>query len=161
MGRGHEETSTSQVRCKRGTPREKPTVSSLVATMSLEELRFFNQVPVIIRLEVSDGTATPTIGEADNVVYFTREQFVAGFRFPISSLVKQFLHFTRATPTLIHPNVFQILMGCSVLKFLYHMDILLVVICFIYTLKLGIGEPHFHAVPQPLAAICNWALGLP
>ena len=64
---------------------------------------------------------------------------VVGLRFPISLLVKQFLHFTWAPPALIHPNVFRILMGCSVLNFLYQMEISLVEICFIYTLKLGIG----------------------
>ena len=53
--------------------------------------------------------------------------------------MKQFLHFTRAPPTLVHPNVFRILMGCSVLKFIYQLDISLIKICFIYTLKLGIG----------------------
>ena len=60
-----------------------------------------------------------------------------GLRFPILSLVKQFLYFTRAPPTLIHSNVFRILMGCSVLNLLYQLDISLVEICFIYTLKLG------------------------
>ena len=75
----------------------------------------------------------------DNFVYFTRENFTAGLRFPISLLVKEFLHVTQAPPTLIHPNVFQILMGCNVLNFLYQLDILLVEICFIYTLKLGTG----------------------
>ena len=35
---------------------------------------------------------------------------------------------------------FRILTGCSVLNFLYQLDILLVEICFIYTLKLGIGD---------------------
>ena len=58
--------------------------------------------------------------------------------FPISSLVKQFLHFTRAPPTLIYSNVFRILMDCSVLNSLYQLDNSLVEICFIYTLKLGI-----------------------
>ena len=42
-------------------------------------------------------------------------------------------------PTLVHPNVFWILMGCGVLNPLYQMGISLVEICFIYTLKLGIG----------------------
>ena len=106
--------------------------------MSVEELRSFRKVPTAIRLEVSDGTTTLTIGGADNVVYFTREQFFIGLCFPIPSLVKQFLHFTWAPPTLIHPNVFWIMMGCSVLNFLYSLDISLVEICFIYNLKLGI-----------------------
>ena len=70
-------------------------------------------------------------------MYFTWEQLVVGLRFPISSLVKQFLHFSRVPPALIHPNVIRILTGCSVLNLLYQLDISLVEVCFIYTLKLG------------------------
>ena len=88
---------------------------------------------------MSDGPAVSTIGEGDNVVYFTREQFAARLRFALSSLVKQFLHVSRASPTLIHPNAIRILMGCSVLNLLYRLDISLVEICFVYTLKLGDG----------------------
>ena len=127
MARGHEETSISQAGRKRGTSRETLTVSSLVVVMSVEELRSFNQVPANIRLEVADRLDAPTIGGADNVVYFTNEKFFAGLVFPIPSLVKQFLHFTRAPPVLVHPNVFHILMGCSVLNLLYSLDISLVV----------------------------------
>ena len=106
MSRGHEETSTSQAGRKRGCPRETPTVISLVAAMSVEDLRSFRQVPAAIRLEVSNNMATSTIGAEYNVVYFTREQFAAGLCLPIHSLVKRFLYFTRAPPALIHPNVF-------------------------------------------------------
>ena len=106
--------------------------------MSVEELISFKQVPIAVRLEVSDGMTALTIGGADNAIYFTREQFVVGLRFPIPSLVKQFLHFTRAPPALIYLHVFRILMGCSVLNFIYQLDISLVEICFIHTLKLGI-----------------------
>ena len=139
MMRSEEETSTSQVRRRRASSRESPTASSLVASMSMEELRSFCRVLDDISLELSDEPAFSTVGEVDNVFYFTREQFVVGLRFPVWSLLKQFLHVTRAPPTLIHPNVFRILMGCSVLNFLYQLDILLVEICFIYMLKLGIG----------------------
>ena len=74
MVRDHEEVSTSQVGRKRGKPPhlETPTVSSLVAAMSVEELRSFKQVPSAIILEVSYGRTAPTIGGADNAVYFTR-----------------------------------------------------------------------------------------
>ena len=72
MARGHEEASTSQAGCKRGTPWETPTVSSLVAAMSVEDLRSFRQVPATIRLEMSDGIATSTMGTTNNAVYFTR-----------------------------------------------------------------------------------------
>ena len=105
-----------------------------VVVMSVEELKFFCQVPINISLESLDGATVSTIEWADN-----REQFDVGLRFPISSLVKQFLHFTWEPPALLHPNVFRILMGCSMLNSLYQLDISSVEICFIYTSKLGIG----------------------
>ena len=126
-----------------------PTTSSLVPVMSVEELRSFCQVPADISLELSDGAAVSTVGGVDNVVYFTREQFSAGLRFPISSLVKQFLHFTWAPRALIHPNIFRILMGCSVLNFLYQLDISLIEIFFINTLKLGIGGRLYMSTHSP------------
>ena len=64
---------------------------------------------------------------------------MVGLRFSVLSLVKKFLHITWALPVLIHPNVFWILMGCSMLNFLHQLVILLVEICFIYMLKLGTG----------------------
>ena len=51
MTRGHEEVSTSQAGRRRGTLRETPTASSLVATMSVEELRLYRQIPAEISLE--------------------------------------------------------------------------------------------------------------
>ena len=45
MIRGQEETSTSQVRHRKGSSREFPTTSSLVSSMSMKELRSFFQVP--------------------------------------------------------------------------------------------------------------------
>ena len=137
MNRDQEETSTSQVGHKKGSSLELPTVSILVSFMSMEELRSFCQVPDDISLELSDGPSRSNVGYADNTVFFSQELFVAGLRFPVSSLVKQFLHVTQAPPTLIHPNVFRILMGCSVLNLLYQLDISLAEICFVYTLKLG------------------------
>ena len=110
-----------------------------MSSMSMEKLRSFCRVLNGISLELSDGPARSIVGQADKAVYFTREQLTAKLRFPTSSLVKQFLHATQVPPTLIHLNVFRILMGCSVLNFLYRLDILLVEICFVYTLKLGTG----------------------
>ena len=100
-----------------------PTASSLVVAMYVEELRLYSQIPTKISLETLDGAATSTFREADNAVYFTWEQFTAGLRLPVPSLVKQFLHFTRAPPALVHPNAFRILMGCSVLNSLCQLDI--------------------------------------
>ena len=94
-----------------------------MSSMSMEELRSFYQVLGGIILELSNGPVRSAVGQADNVVFITREQFTTGLCFSVSSLVKQFLHVTQASPMLIHPNVFWILMGCSVLNFLYQLDI--------------------------------------
>ena len=106
MARGYEEVSSSQVMSRRVTPLETPIASSLVTAMSVEELRLYCQVPVEISLEMSDGLATSIVREADNAIYFTWEQFTAGLHFPVSSVVKQFLHFTRAPLVLVQSNVF-------------------------------------------------------
>ena len=65
-----------------------PTASSLVATMSAEELRLYSQVPTEIGLKVSNGPISSTVREEDNAIYFTQKQFDVGLRFPVSSLVK-------------------------------------------------------------------------
>ena len=85
---------TSHAGRMRDTPRESPTASSPVAAMSAEDLRLYSQIPTEINLETSNNAAFSTIGEADNVVYFTHEQFAVELRLPVPSLVKQFLHFT-------------------------------------------------------------------
>ena len=50
MARGWEEVSNDQVGRQRGTPLETPTTSILVAALSTEELRLYNQVPTEISL---------------------------------------------------------------------------------------------------------------
>ena len=61
MTRDHKEVSTSQAGRRRGTPWETPTTSSLVAAMSVEELRLYSQILTKINLETSDGAATITV----------------------------------------------------------------------------------------------------
>ena len=46
-------------------------------------------------------------------------------------------------------------MGCNVLKFLYRLDISLVEICFIYTLKLGIGGRLSMSAHSPRLQFVN------
>ena len=87
MTRGHEEISTSQVGRRSGIPWETPTASSLVVIMSVEELKLYSQIPTEINLEMSDDVATSTLGEASNVVYFTRKKLVASLHLPVPSLV--------------------------------------------------------------------------
>ena len=52
-------------------------------------------------------------------------------------------------------------MGCSVLKFLYQLDISLVEVCFIYTLKLGIGDRLSISAHSPLLQFVTRVLDSP
>ena len=70
------------------------------------------EVPDSIDLRLMEGTDESTLKREHNGVVFTREHLAAGLRFPVPAIVKQFLHFTRAPPALIHPNVICILVGC-------------------------------------------------
>ena len=74
------------------------------------------------------------------MVYFIKEQFAASLRLPIPSLVKQFLHLSKILATFIHPNVIQILMGCSVLDALCQLDLSLLEVLFVYTIKISHKE---------------------
>ena len=65
-----------------------------MSSMSMEELKSLYQVPHGVSLQLSDGLACFAVEQADNTVFFTQEQFAARLRFPVSSLVKQFLHVT-------------------------------------------------------------------
>ena len=105
MTRGQEETSTSQAGRRRGPSRESPSASSIISSLAIDEMRSYCQILEDIDFELSEGPTEATVGEAYNAVFFTREHLAAGLRFPMSSLVKQFLHFTRAPPAYIHPNV--------------------------------------------------------
>ena len=93
-----------------------------------------------------------------NGVFFTREHLAVGLRFPVPAIVKQFLHFTRAPPTLIHPNVIRILIGCCVINHLYQLDLTLVELFIIYLLNIGSGGKMSMSVLSPRLQIVN---GLP
>ena len=119
MTRGEEGTSTSQAGHRRGPVRGTRSTSHIVSSLTVEELRSYCEIPEDIDLKLMDEPDESTMGGEHNAVFFTREQLAAGLRFPVPALVKQFLHFTRAPPALVHPNVIRILIGCSVLNFLY------------------------------------------
>ena len=139
MVRGQEETSTSQSGSRRGLGRDMPSANNIISFMSMEELRSYCHIPDNIDLELSDSSIESTINKEDDAIYFTREQLITGLHFLVSSLIKQFLHFSRALLALIHLNIIRILTRCSVLNLLYQLDISLVEVFFIYTLKLAHG----------------------
>ena len=50
-------------------------------------------------------------------------------------MFKEFLHFTQIPPAYIHPNIVRVLMGCSILSILFNLDLSLLEVLFIYSIK--------------------------
>ena len=94
MVRGREETSTSGR--PGGRPRAKPSTSSVIASLTIEELKVYCEVPDNIDLRLMERADDSTLDGEHNGVFFTWEHLAAGLRFPVPAIVKQFLHFTRA-----------------------------------------------------------------
>ena len=79
----------------------------------------------------------PTKKKSYNATIFSKEQFNVRLPFPLPSLFKQFLHFTKIPLAFLHPNVVRVLMGCSILDILFHLDLSLLEVLFIYTVKMS------------------------
>ena len=156
MTGGREETSTSGR--PGGHPRAKPSVTNVIASLTMEELKEYCEVPDDIDLRLMERADDSMLGGEHNGVFFTREHLAAELRFPVPAIVKQFLHFTQAPPTLIHPNVIRILIGSCVLNHLYGLDLSLVKIFIIYFLSIGPGGRMSMSVLSPRFQIVN---GLP
>ena len=101
---GQEETSTS------GNPggrlRATPSASSIISSLMMEELMAYCEVVDNIDLRLMERADESTLGGEHNCLFFTRENLMAGLRFPVPALVKHFLHFIRAPLALIHPTSF-------------------------------------------------------
>lgn len=84
-----------------------------------------------------DGDPIPTEKTEHNAMNFTNEQFNVGLCFPFPSIFKQFLHYTQIPPALIHPNIVRVLMWCNILNMLFLLDLSLLEVLFVYTIKKG------------------------
>ena len=147
MERGQEETSTSGRPA--GRLRATPSTSSIISSLTMEELRAFYEVPNNIDLWLMERVDESTLGGEHNGVFFTREHLAVGLRFPVPAIVKQFFHFTRVPSALIHPNVIRILIGSCVLNHLYQLDLSLVELFMIYFLSIGSGGRMSMSVLSP------------
>ena len=134
------------------------STSHIISSLTVEELRSYCEIPENIDLKLMDEPDESTLGGEHNAVFFTREQLAVRLRFPVPALVRQFLHFTRAPPALVHPNVIRILIGCSVMNFLYQLDLSLVEIFFAYSLILRRGVWLSFSILDSLLQLVN---GLP
>lgn len=84
-----------------------------------------------------DDEPVPTKKKSHNAIFFNKKQCNVRFRLPFPSLFKQFLHYTKIPSSFIHPNAVKVLMGCSILDFFFHLDLSLLEIHFIYTIKMS------------------------
>lgn len=82
-----------------------------------------------------EGSAWSIEKIENDAVYFTKEQFNVGLRFPLPSIFKQFFHYTKIPLVFFHPNVVRVLMGCIILNMLFHLDLSLLEVLFVYTIK--------------------------
>ena len=86
MAKGREETSTSGR--PRGRPWAAPSVSSIISSLTIEELMVYCEVLDNIDLRLMERTDESTLGGEHNSVFFTRKHLVVGLRFPMPALVK-------------------------------------------------------------------------
>ncbi|KAL6333073.1 hypothetical protein AAG906_028256 [Vitis piasezkii] len=68
---------------------------------------------------------------------------------PLPSLFKEFLHVTRIPPAYIHPNMVRVLMGCSILSMLFNLDLSLLEVLFIYSIKKGKNDIYSFVASLP------------
>ena len=127
----------------------------------MEELKAYYEVPDNIDLKLMDREDECTLDGDYNGVFFTCEHLIVGLHFPVPAIVKQFLHFTRVPPALIHPNFIRILIGCCVLNHLYQLDLSLVELCIIYFLRIGQGGRMSMSVLNPRLQVVNGLLNSP
>ena len=92
-------------------------------------------IPNDVFVELMDGEVVTIEESEDNAIFFTKEQFNAGLRFPLPSLFKEFLHFTQIPPAYIHRNMVRVLIGCNILSMLFNLDLSLLEVLFIYSIK--------------------------
>ena len=112
-------------------------VEKAVDKLNVKEFRERFCIANGVLVELMDGEAVSIEKAEDNAITFTKEQFNAGLRFPLPSLFKEFLHFTQIPPAYIHPNIVRVLMGCSILSMLFNLDLSLLEVLFVYSLKKG------------------------
>ena len=86
MVRVREETSTSGR--PGGRPRAKPYASNVIASLTMEKLKVYCEVPDNIDLRLMERADDSILGGEHNSVFFTREHLTAGLPFPVPAIVK-------------------------------------------------------------------------
>ena len=149
MSAKKEATSSSSSRQSGKVAFEDVYAEKSVDKLNMREFRERFCIPNGVSVELMDGEVVSTEKSTNNVIYFTKEQFNAGLRFPLPSLFKEFLHFTQIPPAYIHPDMVRVLMGCSVLSVLFDLDLSLLEVLFIYSIKKGKNDIHSFVASLP------------
>ena len=93
-------------------------------------------IPDNVTVELLDARVlVPSEKAEEKTMIFSEEQFNVGLQFPLPPLFKEFLHFTQIPPVFIHPNIVRVLMGCSIINMLYNLDLMLLEVFFVYSLR--------------------------
>ncbi|RVW36949.1 hypothetical protein CK203_094933 [Vitis vinifera] len=74
----------------------------LIGVLSKREFQARFHIPDNILIQLTDGKTLSSVDLLNNMMYFTKKQYVVGLCLPIPSLFKQFLHFTQIPPTFLH-----------------------------------------------------------
>ena len=77
MARGREETSMSGR--PRGRLRATPSASSIISSLTMEELIAYSEVPDNIDLRLMERADESTLGGEHNGVFFTQETLQPGY----------------------------------------------------------------------------------
>lgn len=101
------------------------------------EFREHFHIPNGVSVQLLEDGPVPVENSGDNTIYFTKENFNTGLCFLLPSLFKQFLHYMRIPLFFLHPNMIRVLMGCSILDMLFHLDLSLLEVLFVYSIKKG------------------------
>nr|CAN68572.1 hypothetical protein VITISV_023885 [Vitis vinifera] len=150
------EPMKKNVRPREGVERtnKEKFIKLLTAREFRERFRVLGRIA--IRL-MNDGPMS-TEEESFNVIIFSKEQYNVELCFPLPSLFKQFLHFTKIPPAFLHLNAVRILMGYSILNMLYHLDLSLLEVLFVYTVKMS--KKEFFSLSAHIPSL-QLVIGLP
>ena len=104
--------------------------------LNAKEFRDRFCIPNGVTVELlNEEELVPTEKAEGNAIIFSKDQFNTGLRFPLPALFKEFFHFSQIPPAFIHPNIVRVLMGCSIINMLYNLDLSLLEVLFVYSLK--------------------------
>lgn len=105
--------------------------------MSKQELWAHFHIPDIVSILLENVEPLTSKKLSHNATYFSKELFNVGLRFHLPFLFEQFLYFTKIPLAFLLPNVVRVLMGCSILDMLYRLDLYLLKVFFVYTIKMS------------------------